>query len=387
MRGGDYISLAWLSLKASKGRSIGAIIGIVIAVGALGAALGIGFGFQHTFETSFARLFGATEVYLTGTTLTMADLSTVEHLPYVANVIPLAATTGAVNIGGQRVRVTIVGTTQYTIPALIGATSLSSAIEYGAPTLVAGSAIIGNGIAIENGAQVVSPGQLLTISAGGKTIPVIVTGILVPSASIGAINPDTSIFMDQNSFFQYFDPAQTYNAFIVYALSPKYVQAVVDELQAVYPTATIINPSSITSSFNQFMGELELFLGAVASIGFLITGLWIFDSMTISVMQRTREFGVMKALGFGNKEIFLMLMVEITMLSLMGAAGGLLVLLGLMRVVSLSIPGGAFRITPVLSPLVITIIVLLPVAINILAAFLPAYRAARIPPAQTLRYE
>ncbi len=89
MRGGwDYVNLAWSSLKASKGRSVGAIIGIIIAVGALGAALGIGFGFQHTFETSFARLFGATEVYLTGTTLTAADLNTVEHLPYVANVIP-----------------------------------------------------------------------------------------------------------------------------------------------------------------------------------------------------------------------------------------------------------------------------------------------------------
>lgn len=222
----------------------------------------------------------------------------------------------------------------------------------------------------------ISPGQLITVTAGGKTIPMIVTGILVPSVSIGAINPDSSIFIDQSSFFQYFDPAQTYSAFIVYADLPKEVQSVANELQAVYPpTATIINPSSITSSFNQFMGELELFLGAIASIGFLITGLWIFDSMTISVMQRTREFGVMKAMGFGNREIFLMLVVEIAMLSLMGAAGGLAALVGLMHVVSLSIPGGSFRITPVLSPpTVIVIIVLLPVAINILAALVPAYR-------------
>lgn len=387
MRGWDYVNLAWSSLKASRGRSIGAIIGIIIAVGALGAALGIGFGFQHTFETSFARLFGATEVYLTGTTLTAADLNTVQHLPYVVNVVPLAAVTGVINIGGQRVRVTIVGATEFTLPLLIGATSLSSAVEYGAPTLVAGSAIVGNGVAFQSGAQLISPGQLITVTAGGKTMPMIVTGILVPSVSIGAINPDYSIFIDQASFFRYFDPAQTYSAFIVYADSPKYVQSVANELQAIYPTSTIINPSSITSSFNQFMGELELFLGAIASIGFLITGLWIFDSMTISVMQRTREFGVMKAMGFGNREIFLMLVVEITMLSLMGAAGGLAALIGLMHVVSLSIPGGSFRITPVLSPTVIVIIVLLPVAINILAALVPAYRAARIPPAQTLRYE
>ncbi len=136
------------------------------------------------------------------------------------------------------------------------------------------------------------------------------------------------------------------------------------------------------------MGELELFLGAIASIGFLITGLWIFDSMTISVMQRTREFGVMKAMGFGNREIFLMLVVEIAMLSLMGAAGGLGGACGIdARGVPLhtgrqlqdnagAIPphGDSYNCSPARRH-------------KHIGCIGAGVQAARIPPAQTLRYE
>jgi putative ABC transport system permease protein len=112
----------------------------------------------------------------------------------------------------------------------------------------------------------------------------------------------------------------------------------------------------------------------------------------LNVIQRTREFGIMRAVGFSGRSIPLLLIMEALIMALIGSVIGITLLA--VVVYFLPSPSTVFRFSssaiPLpfeLTPLDYALLFLLPIAINIIAALAPAIRAMRIPPAQTLRYE
>ena len=83
----------------------------------------------------------------------------------------------------------------------------------------------------------------------------------------------------------------------------------------------------VLRSFNQFIGVLQVILIAIAGISLLVGGIGIMNTMYTSVLERTREIGIMKAIGARNSDIIRLYLIESGFL---GAAGGLIgVLLGL----------------------------------------------------------
>ncbi|WP_243671522.1 FtsX-like permease family protein [Vulcanisaeta sp. JCM 16161] len=173
-------------------------------------------------------------------------------------------------------------------------------------------------------------------------------------------------------------------------------------MKALFPMDQVLNLSTLLSSINQFFTVLELFLAFIAGISFIIIGIWMFDTMMINVIQRTREFGIMRAVGFSGRSIPLLLIIEAAIIAIIGSVIGtalLMVIISAFPSPSLLMrpafgPGRAAGAAPssimlpiALTPLDIVSIFVLPIAINVIAALVPAIRAMRIPPAQTLRYE
>ena len=132
----------------------------------------------------------------------------------------------------------------------------------------------------------------------------------------------------------------------------------------------------------------------------------MFDTMIINVLQRTREFGIMRAVGFSGRSIPLLLIIEAAVIAIIGSIISIALLMAVVSVfpnpssfmgMAFRRPGTAARasVTPsssiilpiALTPIDFIILFILPIAINIIAALIPAIRAMRIPPAQTLRYE
>jgi len=108
----------------------------------------------------------------------------------------------------------------------------------------------------------------------------------------------------------------------------------------------------------------------------------------LNVIQRTREFGIMRAVGFSGRSIPLLLIMEALIMALIGSVIGIALLVTVAHF--LPSPGTIMTAIPLpfeLTPLDYALLFLLPIAINIIAALAPAIRAMRIPPAQTLRYE
>lgn len=416
----DYLNLAWMALWERRGRTIGAVVGVVIAIVALGLAIGAGQGFKALTTGFFENVFGINTVVLfpSGTAqLTLTDMATVSALPHVASVEPILEAAGSLNVNGYPQRVQVVGVMADELMQMYGVTMLNDALISGNPTLQAGVVLVGYDVAFTNtGQEVIYPGQLITITVNGKVIRAIVGGVLKPgNVGLIGVNPNTAIFMDTSSFLSEIDPSGVLRGLIVHVDEPSYVNTVTNMLQSLYPQDQVFNLSTVLTSVNQFFTTLELFLAFISGISFIIIGIWMFDTTTISVIQRTREFGIMRAVGFSRRSIPILLLTEALIVGIIGSAIGIALLIALTHVIHTTPllgqgptagfrgPARGFRgvttfnqassagvnlpIPIVITPSYLALLFIIPLATNVVAALIPAIRASRIPPAQTLRYE
>ncbi|MFC2060678.1 ABC transporter permease, partial [Chloroflexota bacterium] len=146
------------------------------------------------------------------------------------------------------------------------------------------------------------------------------------------------------------------------------------------------------SSLEQMLGIFEtitlaltVFLGLIGGISLLVGSIGIMNIMLVSVTERTREIGLRKAIGAKRRDILTQFLLEAAMLSLVGGAIGLVVAWVAAWGVS-QIDLGGFRIEATVSPLIVTVAVVVSVFIGIASGIYPAMRAARLNPIDALHY-
>ena len=123
-------------------------------------------------------------------------------------------------------------------------------------------------------------------------------------------------------------------------------------------------------------------LPALVGISLVVGGVVIMNIMLVSVMERTREIGVRKALGARRRDILTQVLIESATLSTVGAAFGVATGLGLAGVVAAVSP-----LPAAVSPFWVTLGVLLGTGVGIASGVYPAARASKLHPVEALRYE
>jgi putative ABC transport system permease protein len=144
---------------------------------------------------------------------------------------------------------------------------------------------------------------------------------------------------------------------------------------------SVINPKVIQEQVGSILGLVTAFLGAIASISLLVGGVGIANVMFTSVVERTREIGVLKAVGAKREDILRIFVFESAALGGMGGGGGAIV--GLTVVYPAALLGFPIAIhwEIVLFALIFSI------AVGFVSGFVPARRAAELSPVDALRYE
>lgn len=87
---------------------------------------------------------------------------------------------------------------------------------------------------------------------------------------------------------------------------------------------TVVNQQQALDTFDNITKTLTLGLGAIAGISLLVGGIGIMNIMLVSVSERTREIGIRKAIGAGNRAILMQFLIESIVLSLLGGIIGIL---------------------------------------------------------------
>ncbi len=144
----------------------------------------------------------------------------------------------------------------------------------------------------------------------------------------------------------------------------------------------VISPDFINERFTTVLDLITIFLGAIASVSLIVGGIGISNTMFMSVMERRREIGTMKAVGATTKQIRDIFILES---SIIGLLGGFLGLLLAMFVAFVLI--GVFDITFMFDPLVIVGSVIFSIVIGLISGTFPAIEAAKVDPMIALRYE
>jgi len=135
---------------------------------------------------------------------------------------------------------------------------------------------------------------------------------------------------------------------------------------------------------------LNIFLAVIGSMSLIIAGVGVANIMFVVAKERTREIGIKRAVGAKRSYIIFQFIFESLLISLIGGIFGLLVSVGLIKLVwMLPAEGGAmtFLGRPLLSGSVLAVSIILLSAIGLVAGLFPARKAASIEPVDALRYE
>jgi putative ABC transport system permease protein len=156
---------------------------------------------------------------------------------------------------------------------------------------------------------------------------------------------------------------------------------------------SVISSTAVLGLLTNIFSILQLFLGGIAAISLLVAGIGIMNIMIVSLIERTREIGILKALGMKSRTVLTIFLGESVIIGLMGAIIGIVLGWILANVTARVLGsgvfggGGGFTITPLLTPEVLVGALAFGVGVSVIFALYPAWRASKLKPVEALRYE
>jgi putative ABC transport system permease protein len=142
----------------------------------------------------------------------------------------------------------------------------------------------------------------------------------------------------------------------------------------------ITNQADILQTFNTILGLLTVTISAIAGISLIVGGIGIANIMLVSVIERTREIGIRKALGATDRAILSQFLTESVVISIVGGSVGIVLGISFAFVAAT-----AFSFPFIISGSAVVTGVALSTAVGVIAGFIPARNAAKLEPIAALR--
>jgi putative ABC transport system permease protein len=401
----DNLNLAFKNIKARLSRSLLTLLGIAIGIMAIISLMAIGEGMNVAVtgelnslsDTILVNVGEGFSIFSRGSIdskdeyLTERDISDIERINGIKEVTTQLIGGGVLHCNGEDKIVTLTGI-DYDIMQ----------IQYSFENLEEGSLlqandqnkiVIGYKVAHDYFDREISVDRRVLIN--GKKF--FVAGIFGKQGMGGLTSTDDIVILSPRDFIKVTGESNIYSATVtVYDVTnveniALEIEKVINENHGDEEFASATTMSSILASIQMVLGIIQTVLVAIASIALVVASIGIMNTMLTSVMERTREIGIMKAIGATNKDIMVTFIMEGMLLSITGGLIGILLGVfgskGVTAVLGNIGPSGSANLEPVISLFAVVLAVGVSMVVGVFSSLYPAWKAAKMSPIEAVRYE
>ncbi len=403
MKVNDMLFFAVNALMHAKLRTWLTIIGIIIGIFVVVILFSLGDGVKEFIKERLAE-FGANIIEITPGTkstnimtmaltsqkgrLTMKDVERIEKIVGVGYVMPLVLEKLPVRFKNKEILGSVYGIGNEDGLGEI----LHTRLEEG--RLIKENdgrvALIGNAIAHKMfGKYEVKVGNSILI--GGKRFRVV--GILEKRGGMGGGVVDNSIFIPLSQLREITEVEKDRVDFIEVVVKEGYkTDDVGKEIEEVLRLArgetrgqesfAVWTSADYEKKANEILDVVTMFLGALGGISLLVGGVGIMNTMFMSVYEKTKAIGIMKAIGATNKDVLMIFLIESAIIGAVGGAIGII-----LSLIVIVICSWIIGIKTPLDPIIFAGAFLFSLLVGMLSGLFPSWKATQISPAEALRYE
>lgn len=432
MRTRDVLVYSFGAIKLRKLRAGLTTLGVVIGIAAIVALLSITQGLQATITNQLQSGF-ATNTLIVSTSGGVADAFGgaqggtsaggsgfnlyVNYTQIIGNITGVEASMaiiqriGYVDLNGNGRNVTIVGVDYAQYQSIYSSTFVNeSGTIPSNPTN--NSVVVGNLVSNpwKNGTLFCNANDNVTIKwlnatklpAVNETYTANVAAVLKEIGGFGVGPSDTGVYVPLSQAESFFG-TNVCNTIIVKLINDD--KGTIDNATQAIENAfsdqvSVTSATAVINLLSSVFSAIQLFLGGIAAISLLVAGIGIMNIMIVSLMERTREIGILKALGMKGRTVLQIFLCESLIIGLVGAVVGIASGWVLASIVAIVFRGGGvfagnqasnttgrINITPLLTPEVIVLALVFGVGVSVIFAVYPAWRASKLKPVEALRYE
>ncbi|MCX8202477.1 MAG: ABC transporter permease [Candidatus Micrarchaeota archaeon] len=395
-----YLNLALRTFRHKPTRSWLTVIGIFIGITALIALISVGQGLQETIDKQFSMLnpnalyifpgsgfYGILAATVGSVQMTDHDIKVIQKVNGIEKVAGFAAVLAGIESGSEIKYAFLIGYE----PSEISLREISSiSIEKGRELQTSDGykAVVGwlyaNGDVFKKKLTV---GDEITIK--GKKFTIV--GI---AERVGSEEDDKQVYIPLSTMKEIYGDigymtiwATVKETYPIETVAERVKVALRKDrgLKEGEEDFTVQTPQQLYETYGAVISIVQIIVIGIAAISLVVGGIGIMNTMYTSVLERTREIGIMKAVGARNRDIMIIFLIESGILGLVGGAlgigAGILISKGIETItLQTGYPFGAS--TPlwlIIGALAFSFIV------GSVSGLLPAMQAARMKPAESLR--
>lgn len=159
-----------------------------------------------------------------------------------------------------------------------------------------------------------------------------------------------------------------------------YVSSITHQIEEAIPNATARPIWQVAAGEGAVINKIQLLMVVVTMAAFIASGLGVSSLMVSTIMERSREIGLMKAIGAGNREVYLLFLSESAVVGVIGGLLGCAAGAGLSQIIGRSVFGSTVSFNPVVVPVNIALSVMIALA----GSLIPSGLIARLYPSEVL---
>jgi len=434
MKVGDVFSYAFGAIRLRKLRAGLTTLGVVIGIAAIVALLSISQGLQVTItdqlKSGFATdtlivspgsgggIFSGVGGGIGGSgsdfSLVVTDTQIINEIEDVVTSAAVIQEVGDIKSGDRTVKLNVVGVDFAVYSEIYSSTFVAESGEI-VPNPSNGTVVVGKRVSDpwENGTIFCNVDDVVEIvwtnttvrPPENKTYAVTVVAVLEEIGGLSLTGPsDFAVYIPIGQAQSLFGTDECDRIVVKIAneddATIKAVSEAIEENDAFSGQVSVRSSTAVLNTISSVFSTIELFLAGIAAISLLVAGVGIMNIMIVSLMERTREIGILKALGMKSRTVLAIFISEAVIIGLLGATFGVGLGWVLANVAATIFTGGgfavatgqgavsgAFAITPVLTPTLLLGAFGFGIAVSVIFAIYPAWRASKLKPVDALRYE